>query len=1102
MRFSLRSRLGAIAVSLAAASIASPLAAQQATTTATVRGSVTNADNLPITGASVVAINTATGTRRGTLTDDRGRYTIPFLDPGSYMLHAQRIGFRPVERAGLRMSLGQVVTQDFRLDASPTQLGAVVINAEATPLIEGTKSGTSTRILEEQLRRLPISDRNFKNLVVLTPGSSDVGATGAGGGQSIGGGRTASSNLLMDGVNNNESYFGGDARGGDRLPFSYSIEAVKEIQVITAGYDVERGQFTGGTVNAVTKSGSNAFTGSIFDYERGDKRFGIKLTGKDFLGRVPRNYLRQQYGGSLGGPIIKDKLHFFLTFDRQVGNEPKPVLETAADAAAIRASGISPDTLAKLIAISKTTYGYDLSQEIGAFKQNIDESAVFGRIDWQINDRHTLTFRDNYLNFRQTNDRLVITPSSNDLTSNAGPYKEKTNSAVAALTSVLSARFSNELRMQLANDRKPRPANPTALGGVLPQVRINGIVANPGDGLGNVTTSVFFGSDPVLHANNLEQDTYELIDNVRYTRDDHTIKVGTNFSKIHVFNDFFFNGLGSYTYNNLTDFANRTPASFTRALPFTATSGNPVALFDVYEAAVYAQDEWHVTPKLFLTYGLRYDVSRFPTTPTANPQLAASTQLARRNDVMPSDNNNVAPRFGFTYDPNGNGKQVIRGGSGIFYGRAPYVLYGNTLSNTGLTQLDLNCFGALATPQPDFPAMTRDPKNIPTTCNGGGAAAPSRASPVLFSNDFQQTQAWKTNLAYDRLVAPNWRVTLEGIFTRTTNDYVVSDENLDATQKFAIEGGIPVFQPSTTIPTTGTSAGRTNIANSRRDASFNNVFVQGSTGEAKSAMGTAQLVGATKWGGLLASYTYDHTRDYNSSSCCIAGGDLFNSGRTFGNPNDLSGQYARAAYSRTHSFVVSPTINLPYGFELSGIYRGFSGLSWTPSYGSDVNGDGVANDRLYVPLETELVGAGSSYAFFHSPTTGLDSATQRSQFDAAIQNNACLSSHRGTVIARSACQNPWQNVLDARLAKRFQTVRGQALEISADFFNLLNGLNSKWGQRNEVQAANTGALTTRGFNATAKRYVYQYNTNFGKSEASAFGLSQQFQVQLGARYSF
>jgi hypothetical protein len=1100
MQITIRSSLLALAALSLMMLPARALVAQQATTTGTVRGTVYGPNEVGVAGAAVVAINSATGTRRGTLTDDRGRYNIPFLDPGTYTVRAQRIGFRPSERTGMRATLGRVETQDFRLEPAATQLDAVNVTASTTQLIEPTKTGTSTRILEEQLRQLPTSDRNFKNLVVLTPGSSDIGATGAGGGQSLGGGRTASSNILMDGVNNNESFFGGDARGGDRLPFSYSIEAVKEIQVITAGYDVERGQFTGGTVNAVTKSGTNTFTGSIFDYERGDKRFGLRLTGNDFLGRAPRNYMRQQYGASVGGPILKDKLHFFFALDRQVGNEPRPVLQTALDAATMRAAGIHPDTLVKLQNIARTTYGYDLAQEVGAFKQNIDESAVFGRIDWQINDRHTLTVRDNYLNFQQTNDRLTISPSLNETTSNAGPYKAKANSAVVALTSVLSPRFSNELRAQLSNDRKPRPSNPSVLGGIIPQVRINGIAANPGDGGANVSTAVIFGSDPVLHANNLEQDTYELIDNLRYTRENHTFKVGTSLSKIHVFNDFFFNGLGSFTYNSLADFQNRIPASFTRALPYTPTSGNPIALFDVYETAVYAQDEWQVTPKLFLTYGLRYDVSRFPTTPAENPLLTGDALLGVRNDVQPTDRNNIAPRFGFTYDPSADGKQVIRGGTGLFYGRAPYVLYGNSLGNTGRTQLDLNCQGAL-TPQPDFAAYAQNASSIPTTCVGGGAAAASKASPVLFASDFEMTQAWKTNLAYDRLIAPNWRLTLEGVFTRTTNDYIVRDINLDATQDFAIEGGIPVYQPVGSIATTGSSAGRTNIAFSRRSTNFNNVFVQSSAGEAKSLQGIVQVQGATRWGGLLASYTYDRTKDFSSSSCCIAGGDLFNSLRTNGNPNDLSDQYAWASYSRPHSVIISPTLNLPYGVLLSGIYRGFSGLPWTPTYGSDVNADGVANDRLYIPTDADFTSP-AGITFFHNPAQGLDSASQRAQYLSAVRSNECLASVRGQVVSRNSCRNPWQNVLDARVAKRFETVRGQGMELSVDFFNVLNGLKSSWGQRNEVQATNMGALTTRGFNATTQRYLYQYNANFGKAEPSAYALSQQFQVQLGARYSF
>ena len=1086
----LRNRFTLSRLLFIAALIALPVSAQQATTTGTVKGRITDQSGAALSDVVVTAVNAATGARHGSRSDAEGRYQIPFLEPGTYTIRAQRIGLRPAERSDLRILLGQLQVVDIRLEAAATQLEGVQISAAVVPLIEAGKTGTNTRILEEQVRNLPASDRNFKNLVVLTPGTSDVGASGAGGGQSIGGGRTASSNLLMDGVNNNESFFGGDARGGDRLPFSYSIEAVKEIQVITAGYDVERGQFTGGTVNAVTKSGTNTFKGSVFDYERGDKRFGLTLTGDDFLGRAPRNYLRRQFGASFGGPIVKDRVHFFLTLDRQVGDEPKPVLQTSADPAAIRAAGIAPDTLARILSIAKSTYGYDLASEIGQLKQNIDESAVFGRVDWQINDRNTLTLRDNFLNFQQTNDRLTISPSTNETISNAGPYKEKTNSAVLALTSVLGGGFTNELRMQYAIDRKPRPSNPSVLGGPIPQITINNIIS-PATGGPNVTTRVVFGSDPVLHVNNLEQNTSELIDNLGYTKGAHALKVGVNALKVAVFNDFFFNSLGSFSFNSLSDFAAKNPASFTRALPFVPGGPNPSALFDAYEYAVYGQDEWQVTPKFFMNYGLRFDGSRFPAKPTANPILVGGP-LKLATDFQPSGKIYVSPRFGFAFDPDASGTQVIRGGSGLFYGRAPYVLYGNTLGNTGLTQRDLDCRGAQV-PQIDLASFATRRESVPEVCAGGAAAAPSKASPVLFSTDFRQTRAWKSNLAYDRLLTRDWRLTLEAVYTRVSNDYVVQDANLNATQRFQIEGGIPVFVTAASIPATGSSGGRTNISNDRLDPNFNNVYVQTSLGKAESTQGIVQFRGSARWLQLLASYTYDRTKDYNSSSCCIAGGDLFNNTRAFGNPNDLASQYGPAAYNRRHSIVVSPIVRLPYAIALSGIFRRYSGLPWTPRYNGDVNGDGVSNDRLYVPSDAEV----ASYQFF-----GADSAAQRTAFVAKINGTSCLNDNRGRVVGRNSCRNPWQSIFDARLSKAVTTFRDQQFEVSADFFNLLNGLRKSLGQRNEVQSANEQALQPRGFNPGTSRYVYQYNSNFGKTEPSAFGLSQQFQVQLGVRYQF
>ena len=1053
--------------------------AQEATTTATVRGVVTGSQ-AAIAGASVIAINTETGVRRGVQTDDRGRYQLPFLPPGTYTLRAQRIGYRPIERTDVRLSISEVVRADFDLETAPVQLETQRVIAENTPLIEKQKTGASMRISEAQLRDLPTNGRNFKDLVVLAPGTSDIGRTGAGGGQSIGGGRTASTNVLMDGVNNNQSFFGGDARGGDRAPFSFSIEAVKEIQVINAAYDVERGNFTGGTVNAVTKSGTNQFSGAVFGFARRADLGGVQLTARDFLGRPPTDFAKSQYGFSLGGPIVRNKAHFFVAVDRQTAADPKNIFNVSSDIASQRAGKISPTLRDSLLKTARTVYGWDLSGEVGKLTANVDESSVFGRVDWQLNNVHTLTLRNNYLDFTQRNDRLANSATSTDLVSNAGPYQTSANSFVASLQSVFGS-LTNEFRGQYATEIKPRPSNPSPFfGTTTPQVTIRNIVTkfSPTD---SVRTDVVFGTDPILAANYLSERTVELIDNVRWTRGDHTIKLGATTMREHVYNNFFNNALGSFTFDSLGAFARGTPASFSRALP-GASGALPIAEFNVWENAAYAQDEWQVSTRFFMTYGLRYDVAVYPTKPPANPAVTAAfpgIDVRRR----PTDNNNISPRVGFTFDPSADGRQVIRGGSGLFYGRSPYVLASNVLANTGLNQRVLSC-NAPNVPPPNFPGYARDPSTIPTQCTGGTFGI---AEVNAFDRNFNQSSAWKSNLGYDRLIASEWRVGIEGVYSVLRDQYVAQDINLNTTPRFTIEGGIPVFAPVTAI----NAAGRFNATGSRVNTAFNQVALQGSGGSGKSFQGIATLNGRARWGSLYAAYTYDHTRDNGSTSCCIAIFDMFNSTRTFGNPNNFSNQWGPATYSRTHTVVVSPSFEVPFGVLLSGIYRGYTGLPYTPIYGADVNGDKATNDRLYVPTTTET----GSYAF----AAGSDAAT----LDRVIAGNDCLKSHRGKVIDRNRCRNPWTNVLDARLSKKFTTYRRQGIEVVADFFNVLNGLNKKWGQRNEVSFGNQALLTPTAFSTLTgtPQFRYRVNTAFGQPTPDSF-LTSQFQMQLGLRYAF
>ncbi|HEX2781785.1 MAG TPA: hypothetical protein VHM30_19925, partial [Gemmatimonadaceae bacterium] len=588
-----------------------------------------------------------------------------------------------------------------------------------------------------------------------------------------------------------------------------------------------------------------------------------------------------------------------------------------------------------------------------------------------------------------------------------------------------------------------------------------------------------FGSDPILAANYLSERTIELIDNVRWTNGDHTLKLGANVMKEHVFNYFFNNSLGTFTFDSLGAFARGTVASFTRALP-GANGSLPIAEFDVWENALYAQDEWQVNRNLFFTYGLRYDIAAYPTEPARNDSVL---KYFPGVDVRtrPTDNNNIAPRLGFTFDPAADGRQVVRGGTGLFYGRSPYVLASNVLANTGLNQRVLTC-NAPNAPAPNFPGYAQNQSTIPTQCTGGAFGI---AEVNAFDSDFQQASAWKSNLGYDRLVAENWRVGVEAVYSRLRNQYVAQDINLNTTPRFTIEGGIPVFAPATAI----NAAGRFNATGSRKVTSFNQVALQRSLGSGSSVQGIATLNGKTRWASLYAAYTWDRTRDNGSTSCCIAIFDMFNSTRTFGNPNDFGRQWGPASYSRTHTIVVSPSTHLPYGVLLSGIYRGYSGLPWTPIYGGDINGDKATNDRVYVP--TTLETATYSYA------AGSDAAT----LNRIIDGNKCLREHRGSVVGRNSCRNPWTNVLDARLSKTFATYRGQGLELVADFFNVLNGLNKDWGQRNEVSGGNQALLVPTAFSTVTNRFSYRVNTTFARATPESF-LTTQFQMQLGLKYTF
>lgn len=1074
------------------AAAAVPLFAQ-GTTTATIRGRLSGTDGSSVAG-TVTVTNTQTGVARRSAAGEDGRYALFGLQVGGpYTVRAQAIGYRAQERTGYTLGLGDVVPVDFTLESTPIQVSEISVTTGATPIVDVQQPGLVSRVSEDQIATLPTNGRNFTDFIALSPQvTSLVGqmGTGSGGVLSLGGGRTGANSILIDGVGNNGTFFGGESRGSDRIAFAYSIEAVKEFQVQTNVYDVTRGQFTGGIVNAVTRSGTNRFRGTLFGYRRGDT-----FTKSDFLGRAPTEFTSNQFGVSLSGPIIRNKLHFLFVFDRQNRDQPTFAVDASTIDAAI-ATGVHPDSLRRYLSILQNVYGYDTTGEQGRIVTTTDETSLFGRLDWAISNNHQLQLRYNYTNLLAVNDRIAAA----DLRGAGGPFKDKGKSFVASLFSQFGRNLVNEFRIQRALEPRPRPSN-----SAWPRidVTINSVFRDTINGRDTTiltSRTITAGADDVLHFNVLEENTWQLQDNLTYVRGNHTLGVGTDNNFYHVYNFFGRFGLGQFVYRSLSDFENQAADTYTRLVPTDTNTSTPFAdrlpkaLYDVREWSVYAQDQWQATPRLNLMLGLRYDVVQYPDKPAPNLLLQRSFPDLDVSRV-PADNNNIAPRFGFTYDMSGNRTTIVRGGAGLFYGRPAYVLFSNVFLNSGVGQATLTCLSSAGNVPLLDSSMANNHELIPERCVGGGAAAAAASTVNVFAHDFKTARSFKMNLGVDHAVNANLRVGFDFAYSFTENNYYAIDRNLNTTPQFFTEGGRPVYAPPAAITSTSGSVNRTFI---RADNAFGPVLTIMSDGQARNmsfVVSASQRLSRRM--SFQASYTYSNTVDNSSISCCTNTGIFAPS--TAGNSNDIRGARAVADYDRPHLIILSGIVRLPWDFRLSGIYRGTSGLPFTPVYGGagDGNGDGTSfNDRVFV---------GTNLLYNVDLNSDVDTLTQRltqqRTWEGLINRFSCLRAALGTIVRRNACRNPWINTLDLRVSKTFNTIRGQTVEFVADFFNVLNFLNSDWGKVQTVQTGDLDPLNIRGFNTAQNRFVYDVNPTFGRATPSSFRF-EQFSAQFGLRYNF
>ncbi|MGH7558259.1 MAG: TonB-dependent receptor, partial [Gemmatimonadota bacterium] len=991
--------------------------AQQGLTTGSINGRVTDNVGDPLANATVTVRNVETGVSREVQTDSEGRFTAGLLRPGPYVVRADFPPLDAVERGPLQVTVGEERVVSLALQPVAVEAIAVTIVDEASA-IDLAQGGVVETVTEEQIDNLPTAGRDFTDFIALSGLISPQQNISTGGQFSIGGARTSGTNITIDGADANNAFFG-ENQGSSRIPFAFSLESIKEFQIITNGYDVEYGKFSGGLINAVTKGGTNELDGSFFVFGRDEA-----LTGQNFDGSDPEDFASLQFGGTLSGPIIRDKLHYFISADFQERDQPVFTLTPEQ-------SGIPAAEINEFLDIVENVYGLNTAGESGIFQETDDEAAVFGRLDWSLNQNNRLTFRTNYTDFNNENDR--ISRSGNEAKTMGGTFIDESYSLVGELNTVLgeAGNMYNTLRLHYSDQDRPRPGNST-----LPSATVDvedGTLEYGGN---------FFG---ILFDNRLEESKFQLTDNLTWQAGGHTFKVGTDNIFSNTVNKFWLNGNGFFTFDSLEDFRNRNPGFSFRFVP-SGPDGRPdpnptapIAEFDTREYAVYAQDEWQASDKLLLMLGLRYDRTSYPDEggPLGNPEFTALVEQVSQEALgsaasisdVPEDGDNWGPRVSFTYDVRGDEESLVRGGVGFFHARVPTVLHGNVLQNTPNPLLAVICIGA-AVPEFNY-GQWEDPENIPTSCafdgfqgDPFGIGITGTPQIVLWDEDLDLPQTVKLNLGYEQRIGDRVKAGIQGIYSRSTNNFHVQDLNLQPAV-FETADGRPVHVPE--LEDDGdVFFDPTDEADERgfgRSEDVNRLFFQTDTGKAEIYNLLLNLEGRPFDNLRLgANYVYNYAFDNSSFVCCTAFAGMFDI-PTGGNPNDIgdfgdeiNGNWGPSDFQRRHVFVANAIWDLPALFQVGVIYRVQSGNPFTPRVNGDVNADGDdANDRPFIADPDNPVGIQ-----FESPAE-----LEAYRAILADDDNECLREDIGRIIRRNTCTNPVWHSLDLKVAKAFDTVEGQ-----------------------------------------------------------------------------
>ncbi|MFC0513645.1 carboxypeptidase regulatory-like domain-containing protein [Mucilaginibacter angelicae] len=1086
----------------------------QGVTTASINGTVTDAKGA-IPGATVSITHVPTGTVYSTVTRADGRYNIPNLRVGGpYTFKVSFIGYTTYVQDNITLSIGQDQRIAAVLKDNTTALGEVKVVGTSGKVINSSRTGARETISRQQIENLPTIARSLSDFTKLTPSAN---------GLSFGGRSSAFNNITVDGALFNNSFGLSGTLGGQTSSQPISLDAIDQIQVDIAPYDVRQGNFTGAGVNTVVKSGTNQVKGTAYYYARGSKLQGYHV-GPTNLNVTPVSYHTD--GVAVGGPIIKNKLFLFVSGEQERITQPPATVYVAGGngASGANVSAVQASTLdaikAKLI-----TLGYDPGAYQG-YNYNTYSNKLTAKLDWNIDKNNTLSAKYFYLKsykdqpasnsgISNSDGKTAVgygttrAPGPNTLPFYGSGYtiNNNFNIGIIELDTRISNNQSNKLTVGYSALRDFR----NFLGkGLLPMVDIgNGTNAVDGTQItGATATATSFGSELYTAGNLLSTNIWQFSDDYTIYAGKHEFTLGTS-NQIQSYTNGFapdYNGL--YTYNSASDFLNGNAAA-AYTLRYSAVGNSiPYAKIKASIYSVYVQDKFHVTDNFRLTYGLRADYDQFPTTLAANTNAAALTfQGGTHVDVskLPKNRIQLSPRVGFNWDVNGDQSTQIRGGSGLFTGSVPFVWISNQASNNGLL------FGSKTITKandPTNPALIFKP-DVNANRPANAAANTSYELDVADPN-LKYPKIWRTNLAVDQKLPGGIVATIEGAYTKDIR--AIYHQNLVLSDGFATLPGTEGQIRYTSKNTTPAAAVAT-----AANPSITGLYYMKNTNKGFSYFVTGQLQKSfTNGFAASVAYTYTKTKDVNDGGSTAS--TIWSTRYVAGNPNadNLSNSsyvqpnriIATVSYRKQYAKNLATTVGLVFEAANSGA------ISYITS--NDPNNDGATNDLMFIPKNQGDIllvpGAPSANGTVDNRTP----AQIWNQLNSFINQDSYLSAHRGQYAQRNGTILPTYKRLDLHFAQDFMIQAGKTkntLEFTFDVINFTNLLNRNWGlYQTSYSGFNNGATTVlryAGTDATTGRPTYSFpyldannQIPVTKSFINDISTFSRFQAQIGVRYIF